>query len=128
MKIPVGASKENPAVTVVDLNEVVDFNNVSLIRTVFEDMIDEYGDEQPKLVINLKNTSELRSAGMRELVVAKRLAKMHNGNLVLAEPSEEANESLNRAGIKDIMGTFVTESAAVAFLSGLAQQNSEEAI
>src|SRR5262249_38619735 len=79
---------------------------------------DEAWEPETKLLIlDLAGVDHIDSAGVTELVLIKKRARRHGGNVVLTHVSEVARYVLNIMGMQEPLELYATPEAALAALA-----------
>lgn len=80
----------------------------------FEKILIDRIDQEPRLILALKDLDYISSAGLRILLVAAKKVKRLQGRLVLCEAREAIREVLEISGFLSILDLRDTREAAAA--------------
>ncbi len=104
-------SKESlKRVDVIQVNGRIDSNSAPQFDNELKAVMD---GGRHNMVLNLSGVSYMSSAGLRALISALRECKKHNGNVVLAAPSDRVQEVLDLAGLTSIFDMYDDDTTAV---------------
>ncbi|MGH2537373.1 MAG: STAS domain-containing protein [Candidatus Promineifilaceae bacterium] len=98
-------------VDLVKLSGRIDSSNAPELDTALKNLAREH---RHQVVIDLSGIDYMSSAGLRALVSGLRENRKHNGDLVIANPSERMREILSLAGLDSVFHLYDDPVAAVA--------------
>lgn len=104
--------KEYKRVSVIAVSGRID----SATSSEFENELNNLTETgRVNLVLDLSAVEFISSAGLRVLVTTRKAVKSAGGDVVLAKPSTQVNETLEIAGLDVLFEKFPNREEAVAF-------------
>jgi anti-sigma B factor antagonist len=104
------STSELKRVTLFDIRGRIDSTNAAELGDALNAAIDA---GRTQIVLDLSNVEYMSSAGLRELVTARKKVKRGTGDLRLASPSPRVLEVLELAGLDSIFEIYSNQVEAV---------------
>lgn len=103
-------TKEYRRVSVVSVSGRIDTATSTQFEETIKDLIDR---GQFNLVMDLAEVDFLSSSGLRILVTTRKKLREMGGDIVLANPSQRASDSVEIAGLDKLFASYLTREEAI---------------
>jgi anti-anti-sigma factor len=108
------AEEHTGKITIVEIKGRIDSNTAKVCAEKLTNLINA---GHPRLVVDLKHSIYISSAGFRVLLVAGQLVKEKNGAVVLCSLSADLRKLFETGAFTDLFAIYSTRDEAVARLS-----------